>query len=162
MEAQARTTGSEPTVARAVAAAFLSAAALLTGCSSRPRPADAAASLKGSSWRLVEFVGGDDTRRSPRDRSRYTLQLEEDGTALVRVDCNRGRGRWRSSAPGQIEFDALVLTRAECGPDSLHDLWVRHWPMVRSYVIQDGHLVLSLAADGGTYEFEPAGAAAGR
>jgi len=26
---------------------------------------------------------------------------------------------------------------------------------VRSYMIKDGHLFLSLMADGGTYEFEP-------
>jgi len=32
---------------------------------------------------------------------------------------------------------------------------VKQWPYVRSYVIQDGHLFLSLMADGGIYEFEP-------
>jgi putative lipoprotein len=33
---------------------------------------------------------------------------------------------------------------------------VKHWPYVRSYVIKDGHLFVSLMADGGIYEFEPA------
>jgi len=33
---------------------------------------------------------------------------------------------------------------------------VRQWPYVRSYVVKDGHRFLSLMADGGIYEFEPA------
>ena len=31
---------------------------------------------------------------------------------------------------------------------------VKQWPFVRSYVIKNGHLFLSLMADGGIYEFE--------
>jgi para-nitrobenzyl esterase len=33
----------------------------------------------------------------------------------------------------------------------------KDWELVRSYTIKDGHLFLSLMADGGTYEFEPIG-----
>jgi para-nitrobenzyl esterase len=50
----------------------------------------------------------------------------------------------------------LALTRAVCPPGSLHDQWLKQWPYIRSYVMQDGHLFLSLMADGGIYEFEPA------
>jgi para-nitrobenzyl esterase len=32
---------------------------------------------------------------------------------------------------------------------------VKQWGFIRSYVIRDGHLCLSLMADGGIYEFEP-------
>lgn len=38
---------------------------------------------------------------------------------------------------------------------SLHDQIVKQWGNIRSYVIKDGHLFLSLIADGGIYEFEP-------
>jgi len=38
----------------------------------------------------------------------------------------------------------------------LHDQLVKHWPYVRSYLIKGGRLYLSLMADGGIYEFEPA------
>jgi para-nitrobenzyl esterase len=41
-----------------------------------------------------------------------------------------------------------------CPPDSLHDHIVRQWHFVRSYVIRDGRLYLSLMADGGIYEYE--------
>ncbi len=47
-----------------------------------------------------------------------------------------------------------------CPPGSLHDQIVKQWGFVRSYVIKDGRLVLSLMADGGTYTFERAGEAA--
>jgi para-nitrobenzyl esterase len=39
---------------------------------------------------------------------------------------------------------------------SLHDELVRQWPHVRSYLFKDGRLFLSMMADGGTIEFEPA------
>ena len=42
----------------------------------------------------------------------------------------------------------------------MHDQILRQLPYVRSYIIKDGHLFLSLMADGGIYEFEPAGAEA--
>jgi len=34
---------------------------------------------------------------------------------------------------------------------------IKRWPFVRSYVLKDGRLYLSLMADGGIYEFEPGG-----
>ena len=49
----------------------------------------------------------------------------------------------------------MALTRAMCPPGSLHDQIVKQWPHLRSYVMRDGHLFLSLMADGVIYEFEP-------
>jgi hypothetical protein len=43
-----------------------------------------------------------------------------------------------------------------CPVGSLHDELVRQWPYVRSFLIKDDRLFLSLMADGGTLEFEPA------
>jgi hypothetical protein len=34
---------------------------------------------------------------------------------------------------------------------SVHDRPVRDFPLIRSYVMKDGHLLLALMADGGTY-----------
>ena len=62
---------------------------------------------------------------------------------------------WKSSGSNQIEFGLLVLTRATCPAGSLHDQIVKQWGNVRSFVTKDGHLFLSLMADGGIYEFEP-------
>lgn len=111
--------------------------------------------LAGTSWRLVRFQGGDGTALTPDDRSKYTLSFGGDGLVAARVDCNRGRSTWRSPEATQLRFGPLALTRAACPPGSLHDHIVKQWEYVRSYVLRDGHLFLSLMADGGIYEFEP-------
>ena len=115
--------------------------------------------LVGPVWRLVEFRGGDDTRLTPDDPAKYTLEFKPDGSVNARIDCNRGHGTWKSSGPS-LELGPLALTRMACPPGSLHDRIVKHWSSIRSYVLKDGHLHLSLMADGGIYEFEPSSDAA--
>jgi heat shock protein HslJ len=113
--------------------------------------------LGGTTWRLVKFEGGDETTLTPDDPAKYTIAFQSDGRLSARIDCNRGMGTWKSSGPPQLEFGPLALTRAMCPPGSLHDQIVKQWPYVRSYVMRDGHLFMSLMADGGIYEFEPVG-----
>ena len=80
-----------------------------------------------------------------------------DGRVSARIDCNRGVGAWKSSRPNQLQLARLALTRAACLGGSLHDRIAKDWEFVRSYILKDGHLFLSLMADGGIYEFEPIG-----
>jgi|SRR5882672_1909640 len=110
--------------------------------------------LGGTAWQLLRFQGGDGTILTPDDKVKYAIAFNADGTFSARIDCNRGRGGWKSSTPGQLEFGPMVLTRAMCPPGSLHDHLVKHFPFVRSYVVRDSRLFLSLMADGGIYEFE--------
>jgi para-nitrobenzyl esterase len=98
---------------------------------------------------------------TPVDRTKYTRSFDARGGVAVRVDCNRGRGTWKSSDANQVRFGPLALTRAQCPPGSLHDQIVKQWGNIRSYVLKDGHLFLSLMADGGIYEFEPVGGQSG-
>ena len=116
---------------------------------------DKPAGLGGTSWRLVQFEGGDGTTLKPDDPAKYTIAFGTDGRLSARIDCNRGTSTWKSSAPSHLELGPLALTRAMCPPESLHDQIVKQWPYVRSYVMKDGHLFVSLLADGGIYEFEP-------
>jgi len=111
--------------------------------------------LAGTSWELVKFEGGDGKTLVPDEKSKYTIAFDPDGGVSVRIDCNRGHGTWKSSGPNQIEFGPLALTRAMCPPAPLNDRMARDWAYVRSYILRDGHLFLSLMADGGIYEFEP-------
>ena len=139
---------------------------VLAACSSAPAPAPAPAespasatrpaNLEGTSWRLIQISMSDGVTRPAIDRSRYTLGFGASEVLHVRFDCNRGHGNWKSSGPGNLEFGPLALTRAMCPPGSLHDQLVRQWPYVRSYLLKDGKLFLSLMADGGTIEFETA------
>ncbi len=119
-----------------------------------PTPA-ASDALTSTSWQLVRFEGGDDTVLTPDDGAKYTLDFEPDGRLIARVDCNRGVGTWTSEGPSQLEFGPIGLTRAMCPSGSLHDRVARDFEYVRTYVIQDGHLFLSLMADAGIYEYEP-------
>ena len=125
-----------------------------TGSAQVP-PASQRFELSGTSWQLVKFQGGDGEIVIPGDKSKYTISFGSDNRLTARIDCNRGNGSWKSAGPNQLEFGLLALTRATCPPGSLHDRIVRHWPFVRSYTIKNGHLFLSLMADGGIYEFEP-------
>jgi heat shock protein HslJ len=122
--------------------------------STSPGPAPTAG-LPGTSWQLVKFEGGDGAVLTPDDRAKYTIAFGDDGALSARIDCNRGRGSWKSSGPNQIVFGPMALTRAMCPPGSLHDQIVKQWGNIRSFVIRDGRLFLSLMADGGIYEFEP-------
>jgi para-nitrobenzyl esterase len=112
------------------------------------------ANLGGTSWQLVRFQGSDGTMLTPDDKSKYTIAFNNDGGLTARIDCNRGRGTWKSVGPSQLQLGPLALTRAMCPPGSLHDHIVKQWEYVRSYVIKHGQLFLSLMADGGIYEFE--------
>jgi len=143
-------------------AAVLLTLGILAGCESTPTqpaaPSAGAATpggLEGSTWRLVQIVYGDGTIRAAIDRSRYTIRFGTAGVLNVRFDCNRGRGSWKSTGPGNLEFGDLALTRAQCPTGSLYDDLARQWPNVRSYIFKDGRLFLALMADGGTLEFEP-------
>jgi heat shock protein HslJ len=129
-------------------------AALLSGCAALDAPPST--DLAGMSWRLVKFQGGDGTVLAPGDPSKYTLAFNRDGMVHAHIDCNRGRAAWKSPAPPQLELSPLALTRAACPPGSLHDHIVKQWPYIRSYILKDGPLHMSLLADGGIYEFEPA------
>lgn len=133
------------------AAAAILLTAVLAACASAP----ARLTLDGTAWRLVKFQGGDDTVLAPDDRAKYTIAFGADGRVAVRFDCNRGSGGWSSPGPGQLQFGPMAMTRAMCPPGSLHDRMVKHWPYLRSYILKEGHLYLSLMADGGIYEFEP-------
>ena len=46
----------------------------------------------------------------------------------------------------------MAVTRAMCPPGSLHDRFIEDLGFVVSFVMKDGHLFLSLRADGGIYE----------
>ena len=127
-------------------------------------PADSSATtprvapdLGGTSWQLVRFQGGDDETLMPDGNAKYTLVFGNDGSVSVRADCNRGRGTWKSTGANQLEFGLFAMTQAACPPTPLNDRVARSWKYLRSYVIKDGHLFLSLMADGGNFEYEPLG-----
>ena len=124
------------------------------------RNAGASPNLAGTSWQLVKFQGSDGMTLTPDNPGKYTIAFGAYGQLTARVDCDRGRGRWKSSGSNQLEVGPLALTRAACPAGSLHDQIVKQWSFINSYMVRDRHLFLALMADGGIYEFEPLARAA--
>ncbi|HSM05386.1 MAG TPA: META domain-containing protein [Longimicrobiales bacterium] len=106
-------------------------------------------------WRWTGFQGMDDSTLQVEDPSRYTLTFRVDGVA-VQADCNRGRGSYDIEG-ASITFGPIATTLMACPGESIADRYLRDLGFVRSWVIEDGRLFLSLMADGGIMEFEPGG-----
>ena len=118
--------------------------------------------LADTAWRLVEIQSMDDSVGTARtsDPSRFTMRLNGDGTVSMRLDCNRATGTWSAEAgpdgaSGRFEFGPLAATRAMCPPPNLDERVAAQAPYVRSYLLKDGRLHLSLMADGGILVWEP-------
>jgi para-nitrobenzyl esterase len=123
---------------------------------SSPGQAATGAGLAGTTWRLVQFRSMDDKTVTPDQPDKYTVAFGADGKVRVKADCNRGHGTWTSSAPNALHFGPLATTRAMCPPGSMSDRFLRDFGHMTSYVLKDGKLHISLMADGGIYDFEPA------
>ncbi|MGH7849272.1 MAG: META domain-containing protein [Thermodesulfobacteriota bacterium] len=118
--------------------------------------------LAGTEWRLVEFQSMDDAvgTTRPNDPSRYTMRLNGDGTVNMRLNCNTAKGTWSAEAgpdpsSGRFEFGPLASPRALCPPPSMDEQISAQAQYVRSYMLKDRRLYLSLMADGGIYVWDP-------
>lgn len=118
------------------------------------RPPKVTSDLGGTSWQLVKFRGGNGATLTPDEPANYTVAFETGGRVTVRIACNRGHGTWKSVRAGQLEFGPLALTRAMCAPAPFNDRIPQDWPYLGSYTLKNGHRLLSLMSEGGTYEFE--------
>lgn len=103
--------------------------------------------LEGTYWKATELVG----RPTPTpEADREAHLLFQPARRLSGSDgCNRFTGGY------QLLGDAITFGQMAGPAQSMHDQIVKQWANIRSYVIKDGHLFLSLMADGGIYEFEP-------
>jgi heat shock protein HslJ/membrane-bound inhibitor of C-type lysozyme len=124
------------------------------------READIAAAaapgeLSGSIWRLVRLQSLDGTVLEPEPRAVYTVEFGSDGKAGVVGGCNRGNGTWTVAPPSGLTFGPLATTRAMCPPGSMSERFLGDFQNMRSYQLVGGHLYISLAADGGVYDFVP-------
>jgi heat shock protein HslJ len=121
--------------------------------------------LAGSEWRLLEFQSMDDSIGTlrPETSQQFTMRLNADGTMSLQLDCNRANGSW-SHVPseggenGSFSIGPLAATRALCSPPNFDERIVRDAEYVRSYLLHDGRLYLSLMADAGIYAWESTGA----
>jgi heat shock protein HslJ len=96
----------------------------------------------------------------PDESSLYTMHLNGDSTVTMHLNCNRASGTWRAEpstddSSGRFGFGPLATTRALCPPPSSDERIATDAEYIRSYLLKDGRLYLSLMADGGIYAWEP-------
>jgi len=115
--------------------------------------------LVDTRWQLVSIETADQPDPTEVDfPARYTLAFGGDGQAAVRVDCNRGAGRWQATAPsepstlGSLRFGPIALTLMACPEPSLGSQVSSMLDGVHSYQMTAGHL--SLVGDGGTLNWD--------
>jgi len=112
--------------------------------------------LSGTRWQLVQFQSSDDAigTLKPDDPTLFTMELSAEGRVAMRLDCNRGTGRWSatatSSTGGSLTLGPLGVTRAAC-PSPLGNRVAADVPRVRSYTLKGDTLNLALVADAGVY-----------
>lgn len=143
----------------------ISAAMVTAACSAPAGTAKDAATgtgLVGSSWQLVAIRSMDDAQGTTRVSAPQTLSVHfgADGRASFQLECNRGTGSFAVGAiagsSGELTFGPIAATRALCPGADLGERLARQLPYVRSYLRKDGNLFMSLMADGGILEWQPA------
>lgn len=140
-----------------VAVAQVSGAEVTPGGEAQATPEAGAVEnpLVGTTWQWVETVYGDESVVAASDPSRYTLLFDESGQVAVTFDCNGGGGTYTVDGSSLI-FGAMVSTLMACPEGSQDSIFAKDLGEVYSFVIQDGHLFLSLKLDSGIMEFAPA------
>jgi heat shock protein HslJ len=152
-DAQAKPRSTAPAAAAAAAAAG----------SMTPGAFPAGHPLAGTAWRLLEIQSMDDSTGTTRvdDPSKYTMTLSADGSVALRLNCNSASGSWSAEAAGsdpssgRFQFGPLAATMAMCPPPSVDEQVTKQAPYLRSYLLKDGRLYLSLMADGDIFVWAP-------
>jgi heat shock protein HslJ len=138
-------------------AALFAAGAGLTGCSS-----DEAHTLEGTAWQLVSIQSMDDAQGTTTvsDPSKFTVEFGANGEAFFQLDCNRGKGTWKSKAAaggdsGSLTFGPIATTMMMCPQPSLDQQVSKALGNIRGYLFKDDQLHLSQLADGGILNWDP-------
>jgi len=145
-----------------VAVVTIAASCGLFGCSSTPQPsgedstaatpATATQTILGNPWHWVATQTPVESI-APADPSLYTIQFNADGSAVLRADCNRGRGTYTSTADGALKIGPAALTRAMCPPGSLDTKYLQQLNAAAHYFFRGDTLYVDLFADSGTMRF---------
>jgi heat shock protein HslJ len=129
----------------------------ISGCGS----ATASDPIAGTTWRLlsIESMTTEQPTTTIADPSKYTVTFGDDGQAAFQVDCNRGSGTFQTAAAagdsGSLTFGPISLTRMFCPQPSDDTRVATALGNVRSYLLSNGQLHLSLMADSGIMHWEP-------
>jgi heat shock protein HslJ len=117
--------------------------------------------IVGTTWQLLEIESMTSEQPGTRitDPTKYTVTFGDDGQAAFQIDCNRGSGTFQTAAAaddsGSLTFGPIALTRMFCPQPSDDTKVAAALGYVRSYLLSNGQLHLSLLADSGIMHWEP-------
>ena len=134
------------------ATSFSALAAALALAAFSPAEGVDARAILDADWHWLGTRYNNDTETRPAEPARYTLRLQPDGSARLRVDCNRAGGRYRIEAR-RIRIETTHGTLAACEPGSLERVFLRDLAAAAGYFMKEGRLYLDLQDDSGTMEF---------
>ena len=83
---------------------------------------------------------------------RYTLSFVEDGSYMIRADCNTGNGGYTVNGD-EIEFGLGALTEMACDSNSLERRFLRSLKEVRDFSRDGESLVFHFGGDKGEMRF---------
>ena len=134
-----------------VGALVVMSSIMAVGCSSHREPL-----LEGTTWQLVSIQSMDDAQGTTPvpDPSKFMVTFDKDGQALFQLDCNRGKGSYKTETSGdgtegKLEFGPIATTMMMCPQPSLDQQIGKALADVRTYIFKDDQLHLSKVADGG-------------
>lgn len=117
--------------------------------------------IVGTTWQLlqIESMTSEQPSTSIADPTKYTVMFGDDGQAVFQIDCNRGSGTFQTTAAaddsGSLTFGPIAVTRMFCPQPSDDTKVAAALGYVRSYLLSNGKLYLSLLADSGIMHWEP-------
>jgi heat shock protein HslJ len=101
------------------------------------------------SWQWTEWIQTQPAAQAViPDPENYTLTFLPDNSFQIQADCNVGGGTYAVDGLN-MKITLGAITLAECGPDSLSSTFLEILGQVSSFGMQDGKLLLLLAADAG-------------
>jgi len=120
-----------------------------------PTPPTYDTNLVDISWQWSDFTDPN-SQLIIADPENYVLVFLPDGALNIVADCNSGSGTYATN-DSSMTIVVGGITRADCGEESLSDIFLRSLPDVASYVFDDSRLVLNLKVNAGNLVFQNTG-----
>ena len=114
----------------------------------------ASATIPASTWQWTSMNESAPPAQSvvPNPAS-YTITFNSDGTFSAKVDCNQVGGTYTAS-DGQLSIAPGPSTMAECGPESLYNIFLANLATADGYSLQGNNLTLTFGAGAGELIFK--------
>lgn len=112
------------------------------------------ATIQGTSWEWTAMKETAPASQSvvPNPAS-YIITFNNDGTMTGQADCNKFTGIY-SAANGQAGLQFGPTTMAECGPESLYNIFLGNLASVDGYRLQGNELTLTFGGGAGEMMFK--------